>query len=81
MAVAKVVVASDTPPVKEVIEHGKNGLLFNFFDVQGLAQQVVQVLANRKDYAHLGITARKTVVQRYDLATRCLPALLRMVAD
>ena len=80
LAAGKVVVAGRTKPVQEVIEHGKNGLLFDFFDVPGLAQQVIEVLANPKAFAHLGATARKTVVEQYDLKTRCLPQLLKLIA-
>ena len=79
MSSAKVVVASATGPVQEVIEHGKNGLLFDFFDVAGLCSQVVEVLANPAAFETLGAAARQTVVDKYDLKTRCLPELLRLV--
>ena len=39
-----VVLASDTAPVREVIRHGETDLLADFFDVDGLAQQALQVL-------------------------------------
>ena len=80
MSAGRVVVASRTGPVTEVIEHGKNGLLFDFFDVAGLARQVVEVLAQPEVFAQLGSQARQTVIERYDLKTRCLPALLQFVA-
>ena len=81
MSAGKVVIASSTPPVREVIEHGKNGLLFDFFDVAGLSGQVIAVLESPQAYAALGQAARKTVLARYDLKTRCLPELLKLVAD
>ena len=37
LACGATVLASDTPPVREMIEHGQNGLLADFFDVEGLA--------------------------------------------
>ncbi len=79
MAAECVVVASSTPPVKEVIEHGKNGLLFDFFDTAALTRQVVAVLGNRPAFKHLGQQARQDVINRYDLQTRCLPELLKLV--
>jgi glycosyltransferase involved in cell wall biosynthesis len=79
MSAGCVVVASRTAPVEEVIEHGVNGLLFDFFDVQALAASVVGVLADPVAHAHLGHAARRTTVERFDLATRCLPELLKQV--
>ncbi len=79
MSCAKVVVASGTPPVREVIEHGKTGLLFDFFDVAALSRQVIGVLENPEGFAHLGATARQRVIERYDLKTRCLPELLKLI--
>jgi len=38
------VIASDTAPVREVIEHGANGRLVDFFDVERLADEVLQAL-------------------------------------
>ena len=86
MSAGRVVVASNTGPVREVIEHGVNGLLVDFFDVAGLSKQVVDVLANLSDPANLsdaascqslGNRARQTVVERYDLRTICLPELIK----
>ena len=79
MSAGCVVVGSATPPVQEVIEHGKNGLLVDFFDVTGLANAVVGVLANPAAYAHLRTAARATAVARYDLATVCLPQQLQLI--
>ncbi len=79
MSCAKVVVASGTPPVREVIEHGKTGLLFDFFDVAALSRQVIGVLENPEGFAHLGVAARQRVIERYDLKTRCLPELLKLI--
>lgn len=81
MSTGRVVVASRTGPVTEVIEHGKNGLLFDFFDVAGLANKVVEVLTEPEKFTHLGVQARQTVVENYDLRTRCLPALMRLIAE
>jgi hypothetical protein len=79
MSVGCVVIASDTPPVREVIEDNRNGLLVPFFDVTGLADRVVDVLAHRDHYATLRIAARLTVLDRYDLERICLPGMLALV--
>jgi glycosyltransferase involved in cell wall biosynthesis len=80
MSAGRVVVASNTAPVQEVIEHGVNGLLFNFFDSAALASQVVDVLAQPKVYRNMGKHARQTVVDRYDLKTKCLPSQVDLIA-
>jgi hypothetical protein len=69
------------PPSTSVLfgEHGRDGLLVDFFDVDGLAQQVIEVLARPDEFAHLGPQARARVVEHHDLATRCLPALCDLV--
>lgn len=79
MATGCVVVGSRTPPVEEVITHGENGLLFDFFDADGLARQVCEVLADRPRFAPLGERARKTVVERYDLRGVCLPQQMELL--
>ncbi|MFM7000438.1 MAG: glycosyltransferase family 4 protein [Limnohabitans sp.] len=73
------VVGSKTPPVQEVIEHGINGLLVDFFDTEGLVQQVTQVLTEPSRFAALRVAARERVVRDYDLKTVCLPAQLRLI--
>ena len=79
MSAGRVVVASRTGPVTEVIEHGKNGLLFDFFDVAALSKQVIEVLDKPKSFAGLGVQARKTVIERYDLNSKCLPELVKLL--
>ena len=81
MSAGKVVVASRTGPVQEVIEHGRNGLLVDFFDVAGLARHVCSVLERPEDYRELGAAARATILERYDLRSRCLPAQAALIEN
>ena len=76
MAAGCVVVGSKTQPVQEVIEHGKTGLLVDFFDRDALVNEVVTVLDNRADYAAMREAARAHVVAHYDLMRVCLPEQL-----
>ncbi|MGH7154000.1 MAG: glycosyltransferase [Acetobacteraceae bacterium] len=41
------IIGSDTPPVREFIEDGQNGLLCPFFEPKRLAERVLQVLEDR----------------------------------
>ena len=81
MACAAVVIGSATAPVQEVIESGRNGLLVDFFDITAWAETIAAVLANPQQFSYLGQAARQTVVERYDLATVCLPAQLALVDE
>ncbi len=81
MSAERVVVASNTAPVREVIEHGVNGLLVDFFDVGSLARQVIEVLAAPQVFQEMGQRARQTVLDRYDLKTRCLPAQIEFAGN
>jgi glycosyltransferase involved in cell wall biosynthesis len=80
MSAGRVVLASATAPVREVIEHGVNGLLFDFFDVAALTRQAVEVLAAPEVCLEIGARARQSVLDRYDLKTRCLPAQIELIA-
>ncbi len=79
MSMGALVVGSRTPPVEEVIEHGKNGLLVDFFDGEGLADRVADVLANPHHYHGLREAARRTIIDRYDLRRLCLPRQMALV--
>lgn len=79
MACEAVVVGSATPPVQEVIEHKHNGLLVDFFDVNGWVDQIDAVLSAPDSYAQLGVAARRTIIENYDLHTVCLPQQLALV--
>ena len=62
-----------------MIRDGENGRLFDFFDVQGLADTVVELLADPEQGRRLGRQARQDVVARYDLATVCLEGQLKII--
>jgi len=79
MSTACLIVASKTAPVEEVITHGHNGLLTDFFDHQALAATVADALARRHELQPLRDAARQTIIDRYDLKQQCMPALLRFV--
>lgn len=79
MSAGCMVVGSATAPVQEVIQHGVNGLLVDFFDHDALAGAVVDVLARPAAHQALRRAARETAVTRYDLATCCLPRHIQLI--
>ncbi len=66
MAAGCVVVGSDTPPVREVVVHGDNGLLVPFFDSAALVAQVCEVLAEPARFEHLRLNAISGIRSVYD---------------
>lgn len=78
MACGALVIASATPPVEEVIEDGKNGILVDFFDHKALAESVSDALSNNEKYTHIRREARATVRRDYELRT-CLPKWLDLI--
>lgn len=79
MSIGCLVIGSRTAPLQEVIEHGHNGLLVDFFDYEALASTVADALQARDRYAPLRHAARETIVSRYDLQSISLPALVSFV--
>lgn len=67
MSCGVVLLASDQRCVREYIEPGKNGLLVDFFDVEGLARQAVEVLRDPAAYRHLSEAAIQTVREGYSV--------------
>jgi glycosyltransferase involved in cell wall biosynthesis len=80
MSMGAAVIGSKTPPVEEVIEHGVNGRLVDFFDVPGWAAALTDALADPGALEPLRAAARETAVRRYDLG-RCLPRILDLVEE
>ncbi len=79
MAAGCLVVASDTAPVREVIQDGENGLLTDFFDTRRLADRVTECLNSPATLTSLRERARETVIDGFDLNNHCLPAALALL--
>lgn len=73
-----VVVGSDTPPVREVIEDGRNGLLADLNAPASIAGRIVEALRHPERYERMRVRARETILGRYDLPTT-LPLLQRVL--
>jgi glycosyltransferase involved in cell wall biosynthesis len=72
------VLASDTGPLKEVID-GSNGILIPFFDVKTLARHTIEALAAPRKFQLQRKRARATVVERFDVKRICLPRMLELL--
>ena len=79
MSAGALVIGSSTPPVTEMIEDGKNGVLVDFFDVEGFAAHTIAALAEPEKFKPLRAAARQTIVERFDLKRVCLPKWVSFV--
>lgn len=79
MSAGCAIVASDTQPLHEAITRNETGKLVNFFDVQTLAAEVIDLLGRPDERARLGLAARNFARAHYDLKTVCLPRQLAWV--
>jgi glycosyltransferase involved in cell wall biosynthesis len=74
MGQRKLVLGSDTGPVREVIQHGHNGFLFPYKDPDALAEMILKHLGESKDYLYrhaideIKRNAKKTVESKYSRA-------------
>ena len=67
-------IGSKTPPVEEVINHKKNGLLVDFFDYSEISENINNILDKPEKYESIRKAARETVViMTY---SKCLPEQL-----
>ena len=78
MSTGCAVVGSSTAPVQEVITHGEQGLLVDFFSSEELADSVDTLLSDRAFARELGQRARDAVLQRFSLQV-CLPRQLSLM--
>jgi glycosyltransferase involved in cell wall biosynthesis len=66
MAAGRVVLAWDTAPVREVMTHGRSGLLVRGDDLDAVAREALRVLDDPTEHRPLGDGAAAVVRERYD---------------
>ena len=79
MSAGCVVIGSDTPPVREVINAGENGVLVPFFAVDELAGRVIEALREPAKFASMRQAARRFVIDHYDAERVCIPRIRRLL--
>lgn len=79
MSIGCAIIASNTQPVREAISDGDTGRLIDFFDSNGLANEVCSLLDDPIARQELGSNARAFAKANYDLKTICLPRQLQWV--
>jgi glycosyltransferase involved in cell wall biosynthesis len=81
MACEVVFMGSDTPPVRDIIEPGKNGLLIDFFDFDALSKSLIEACKHPECFTKMRAEARRFVVEHYDQRRICLPAWLKVIDE
>lgn len=80
MSTGCLVIASDTPPVTEVIQDDVNGILVDFFSPKNILEKIENALDNPDQMETLRINARKTIQGKYSLSD-LLPKHLEWIRD
>ncbi len=78
MAFGLPIVGSSTAPVKELITHGKTGLLVDFFDSSALADSVHEIISDPKFADSLGSSAKQLIRSKYTIE-QCVPLHLNLM--
>lgn len=79
MSAGCVVIGSNTPPVAEVIEHGRNGFLADFFRPDVFADYVDKVLEHPDRMQAVRRNARRKIVEVFSLKS-CLKKHLNLIS-
>lgn len=80
MSTGCLIVASDTQPVREVMENNVNGLLVNFFNTREIADRVEEALDNTDKMKKIRQNARQTIIDKYSLA-KLLPEHINWIKN
>ncbi len=67
MSTGCLLVASNTEPVREMVEDSRNGLLVDFFDVDGIAERICDAIESAENFKPIRAAARQTILDRYSV--------------
>ena len=79
MALGCALVASDTPPVREVLTHGRTARLVDFFADQQIAQEAIRLLRDPACSVEMRRQARNLAIEKYDRTSVCLPRQIQYI--
>ena len=74
LATGCLVIASDSAPVRDAIQHEVNGLLLPPYDIETMVEQMLAVLDAPERYQPLREAARQSMVENFSFEA-CLPKL------
>lgn len=79
MACEALVIASNTPPLHDVIVDDQNGILVDFMDPHQLSAAVIAAIRQPDQTVRLRRAARETILEQYDRERICLPQWLNII--
>jgi glycosyltransferase involved in cell wall biosynthesis len=79
MACEALVIGSDTPPLRDVVVDGENGVLVDFLRPDLLADAIIQACRYPDRFQGMRAAARQSILTRYDRQNVCLPQWLDLV--
>lgn len=80
MASGCLIVASNTPPLREVMQDGKNGLLVDFFDTEAIANRIEEALNHPDRFQEMRTQARATILEHY-AQSKLLPKHVQLLQE
>jgi glycosyltransferase involved in cell wall biosynthesis len=81
MACECLILGSDTPPVRDAITPGVNGVLNDFFDVAALSDAMVRACETPEVFQPLRQAARRTALELFDRETVGVPAWMALFEE
>jgi glycosyltransferase involved in cell wall biosynthesis len=78
MSCGCIVIGSDTPPVREVVD-GENGILVPFFDSDQIADRTIAAVKHPRRFEKMRERARQTALDKYDGERVCVPKALELL--
>jgi glycosyltransferase involved in cell wall biosynthesis len=81
MSCGNAIVASNTPPVAEMITDERTGLLFDFFNKEEMVSQVKRVVFDNSLRHKIAANARRHIIANYDFDTVIKPKLLKIMTN
>ena len=75
------IVSSNSEAVREMAEDGEHAMLVDFYDVDSVVTQCIELLKDRDLAVALGTRAREEIVNNYDAGTVSTPRLVSIIDD
>lgn len=77
MSTGCAILASDTKPVQEAIDHGQQGILVDFYDVDAMTDNAMKMLRDPAEFQSMREGARNRVLERYE-KEHCIQQMIKL---